>query len=52
MFRNQPVGCTATIMYEIYAEKYLEIPENIAGLLCAAIPVRYADVPLADLYRT
>ena len=25
MFRNQPVGCTATIMYEIYAEKYLEI---------------------------
>lgn len=24
-------------MYEIYAEKYLEIPENIAGLLCAAI---------------
>ena len=37
MFRNQPVGCTATIMYEIYAEKYLEIPENIAGLLCAAI---------------
>ena len=30
MFRNQPVGCTATIMYEIYAEKYLEIPENIA----------------------
>ena len=37
MFRNQPVGCTATIMYEIYAEKYLEIPGNIAGLLCAAI---------------
>ena len=37
MFRNQPVGCTATIMYEIYAEKYLDIPQNIAGLLCAAI---------------
>ena len=37
MFRNQPVGCTATFMYEIYAEKYLEIPENIAGHLCAAI---------------
>lgn len=37
MFRNQPVGCTATIMYEIYAEKYLDIPPNIAGLLCAAI---------------
>ena len=24
-------------MYEIYAEKYLDIPQNIAGLLCAAI---------------
>ncbi|MBS6194512.1 MAG: putative manganese-dependent inorganic diphosphatase [Clostridiales bacterium] len=37
MFRNQPVGCTATIMYQIYSEKYLDIPQNIAGLLCAAI---------------
>lgn len=37
MFRNQPVGCTATIMYQIYSENYLDIPQNIAGLLCAAI---------------
>ena len=36
-FRNQPVGCTATIIYQIYQEKGLEIPPNIAGLLCAAI---------------
>lgn len=36
-FRNQPVGCTATILYQIYQEKELEIPANIAGLLCAAI---------------
>lgn len=36
-FRNQPVGCTATIMYQIYREKQLEIPPAIAGLLCAAI---------------
>lgn len=36
-FRNQPVGCTATIMYQIYQEKQLEIPKNIAGLLCSAI---------------
>lgn len=36
-FRNQPVGCTCTIMYQIYREKGLEIPPNIAGLLCAAI---------------
>lgn len=37
MFRNQPVGCTATIMYQIYSENYLDIPQNIAGLLCSAI---------------
>ena len=37
LFRNQPVGCTATIMYQIYQERNLEIPQNIAGLLCAAI---------------
>lgn len=37
MFRNQPVGCTATIMYQIYSENYLDVPQNIAGLLCAAI---------------
>lgn len=37
LFRNQPVGCTATIMYQIYRERNLEIPKAIAGLLCAAI---------------
>ena len=37
LFRNQPVGCTATIMYQIYRERNLEIPQDIAGLLCAAI---------------
>ena len=36
-FRNQPVGCTATIIYQIYQEKGIEIPSNIAGLLCSAI---------------
>ena len=36
-FRNQPVGCTATILYEMYGEQKLEISPNIAGLLCAAI---------------
>lgn len=36
-FRNQPVGCTATIMYQMYREKELTIPQHIAGLLCAAI---------------
>ena len=37
LFRNQPVGCTATIMYQIYEENRLEIAPDIAGLLCAAI---------------
>ena len=26
-FRNQPVGCTATILYQIYQERKLEIPK-------------------------
>lgn len=36
-FRNQPVGCTATIMYQMYGEQKLEIAPKIAGILCAAI---------------
>lgn len=36
-FRNQPVGCTATIIYQLFREKQVEIPKNIAGLLCSAI---------------
>ncbi len=36
-FRNQPVGCTATIIFQMYQEKDLDIPKHIAGLLCAAI---------------
>lgn len=36
-FRNQPVGCTATIIYQIFMEQGVSIPENIAGLLCSAI---------------
>lgn len=36
-FRNQPVGCTSTIIYLMYKEKCVEIPKNIAGLMCSAI---------------
>ncbi|MBR4015613.1 MAG: putative manganese-dependent inorganic diphosphatase [Anaerotignum sp.] len=36
-FRNQPVGCTATIVYEMYGENREEIEPKIAGLLCSAI---------------
>lgn len=37
VFRNQPVGCTSTIIYQMFREKNVEIPKDIAGLLCAAI---------------
>ena len=32
-----PVGCTSTIIYEIYKENNVEIPRNIAGLMLSAI---------------
>ena len=37
MFRNQPVGCTATIITQMYDENGVEIRPQIAGLLLAAI---------------
>ena len=36
-FRNQPVGCTATIVYEMYKENQIEPDKTTASLLCAAI---------------
>ena len=36
-FRNQPLGCTATIIFQMYKEAGQEIPKQIAGLLCSAI---------------
>ena len=36
-FRNQPVGCTATIVTQMYREEGVDIPPQIAGLLCSAI---------------
>lgn len=36
-FRNQPLGCTATIVYQMYLEAGIEIERKIAGLLCSAI---------------
>ncbi len=37
MFRNQPVGCTSTIIYQMYQENGVKITKSIAGLLCSAI---------------
>lgn len=36
-FRNQPVGCTSTIIYMLYKENQIDIPKDIAGLMCSAI---------------
>lgn len=36
-FRNQPVGCTATIIYEIYKENGIQPDKTMASLLCSAI---------------
>lgn len=37
VFRNEPVGCTSTILYSIFQENDVEIPANIAGLMMSAI---------------
>ena len=36
-FRNQPVGCTATIIWQMYQEAGEDIDPINAGLLCSAI---------------
>ena len=36
-FRNQPLGCTGTIIYQMYRESGAEIGPEVAGLLCSAI---------------
>lgn len=36
-FRNQPLGCTATIVYRMFVEQGIKLTKTISGLLCAAI---------------
>ncbi len=36
-FRNQPVGCTATVIFQMYGESDVPVPPDIAGLLLSAI---------------
>ena len=36
-FRSMPVGCTCTILYNLYKEHKVEIPKEIAGLMLSAI---------------
>ena len=36
-FRNQPLGCTATIIYQMYQENGVLVDPTMASLLCSAI---------------
>lgn len=36
-FRNQPLGCTSTIVFQMFEENNIPIEKDIAGLLCSAI---------------
>ena len=36
-FRVMPVGCTCTIIYNMFKENNVEVPKHIAGLLLSAI---------------
>lgn len=36
-FRSKPVGCTCTIIFELYEEANVTIPKEIAGIMLSAI---------------
>ena len=36
-FRSMPVGCTSTIVYQLYQEAHINIPKEIAGIMLSAI---------------
>ena len=36
-FRNEPIGCTATIVYKAFKEQGVAVPKDMAGLLLSAI---------------
>jgi len=37
LFYAKPVGCTCTVLYEMYKNNNVEIPQNIAGAMLCAI---------------
>lgn len=54
-FRNQPLGCTATIIYRMYVEYGVEIDKSIGGLLCSAIlsdTLMFRSPTCTDIDRT
>ena len=50
VFRNQPVGCTATIMHQMYVERKSRSFSGNRRTFMRSDYFRYADVSFADLY--
>lgn len=50
LFRNQPLGCTATIIYQIARESGVEPDTGDRGSAVLRHPVRHPDVPVPDLH--
>lgn len=36
-FISRPVGCTATMIYDMYKDNNVDIPQNIAGIMLSAV---------------
>lgn len=36
-FQSRPVGCTSTMLYDIFIDKHVPIPRKIAGIMLSAI---------------
>lgn len=49
-FRNQPVGCTCTIIHQMYQENGVKIPPGNGRTDVLGDFVGYAGVPLAHLH--
>ena len=50
-FRNQPLGCTATIVYQMYREQKAPLDRGHGRPAVQRHHLGYAAVPLPDLYR-
>ena len=49
-FRNQPLGCTSTIIYQMFGEKNIEIPQTYCRIVIVSDSVRHVNVPFSDLH--
>ena len=49
-FRNQPVGCTATIIYQMYQENDKVISKKDCRIIVCCNFIGYIVIPLTDLY--